>query len=260
MIGILPNLFWLPKDEAAPQDWEDAGAYDTRKARFAVADGASNAYRAREWAMRLVERYVTAPPPSDSDADLALRWFAELANGWQDESDGRETTHWYQANAERRGSFAAFVGARFFPSNTGFAWQSMAVGDCCLFHIRGDVFATAFPLSDPADFGQSPDLVPSAAQSVRRLRNKVRVRSGEAVPGDLFLLCSDALAKFLLEEAPRGKPVWTAVRSIEDNDEFARFIRYLRSENAIDIDDVTLLRLMVIEDGRTRRAAGRSSL
>jgi Protein phosphatase 2C len=260
VIGILPNLFWLSKDERAPDEWEDAGAFDMGNALFAVADGASQAYRAREWAMRLVERYVTAPPPPNADGDLALRWFAELASGWQDESDGSENTYWYQSNAERRGSFAAFVGIRLFLSDTGFAWQSMAVGDCCLFHVHGDMLTTAFPLSDPASFGQSPDLVPSAAQSVERLRNKVRVRSGEAVPGDLVLLCSDALAKFILEEAPRGKPVWTAIRSIADNDEFAQFIRYLRSENAIDIDDVTLLRLIVVDDGRRRsRGAGRSS-
>jgi hypothetical protein len=257
VIGILPNVFWLSKDEQAPDEWEDAGAFDMGSARFAVADGASQAWEARAWAMHLVERYVAGPPPPDADGDVALRWFAELANGWQDESDSSENTYWYQANAKRRGSFAAFVGIRLFPSDTGFAWQSMAVGDCCLFHVRDDVLTTAFPLSNPASFGQSPDLVPSAAQSVERLRNKVKVRSGEAVPGDLVLLCSDALAKFFLEESPHGKPLWTAIRSITDNDEFAQFVRYLRSKNAIDIDDVTLLRLIVVEDGRTRRRPGR---
>jgi len=251
--GILPNLFWLAKDERVPGEWEDAGAFDTRNARFAVADGASAAYRAREWAMQLVEYYVKAPPPPNADEDVVLQWFAKLANSWQDDSNGNEPTFWYQQNAERRGSFAAFLGAGFSHSHAGLVWHSVAVGDCCLFHIRENVLMTAFPVSNPADFGRSPDLVPSAAQSLGRLRNRVRVTSGNAVPGDLFLLCSDALAKFLLAEAPRGEPVWTAVKSIADNEDFARLIRYLRRENAIEIDDVTLLRLVVVEAGKAGR-------
>ncbi len=210
--------------------------------------------------MRLVECYVTAPPPPNADESAALRWFATPARSWQDESNGSEPTLWYQQNAEIRGSFAAFLGACFSRSAAGLVWHAIAVGDCCLLHIRDNLLMTAFPISDPAEFGRSPDLVPTAEQSLERLRNKVKVTSGNAVPGDLFLLCSDALAKFLLAEAPRGEPVWTAVKSIVDNDDFVRLIRYLRRENAIEIDDVTLLRLAVVESstgGRRRDTVSR---
>jgi hypothetical protein len=246
MTAILHNLFWVAKDERAPGEWEDGGAFDEGTARYAVADGASAAYRAREWAMRLVECYVTAPPPPDADEAAALRWFARPARSWHDEPDGSEPTLWYQQNAERRGSFAAFLGACFSRSATGLGWQAMAVGDCCLLHVRNNVLLTAFPISDPVEFGRSPDLVPSAEQSLARLRDKVKLKSGNAIPGDLFLMCSDALAKFLLAEAPHGKSAWRAITSLANNDDFARLIQYLRREGAIDIDDVTLLRLAVV--------------
>lgn len=247
MTRIVPNVFWMAKDERAPGEWEDAGAFDMKGARFAVADGASAAYRAREWATQLVTCYVTAPPALDADEEVALRWFAESANDWRT-TGGGAPLEWYHQDAERRGSFAAFVGAGFFASAGRLRWHAIAVGDCCLFHLRDDVLTTAFPLSDPSEFGHSPDLVPSAIRNLEGLRHKVRIRSGQAVPGDLFVLCSDALAKFLLEEAPYGESAWAAIRSIGDNDDFARFIRYLRNENAIALDDVTLLRLVVRAD------------
>jgi hypothetical protein len=259
MTVILPNLFWVAKDERAPGEWEDAGAFDMRTERFAVADGASAAYRAREWAMRLVECYVTAPPPPDADEGTVLRWFARPASNWQDESNGSEPTRWYQQNAERRGSFAAFLGTCFSRSAAGLVWHAIAVGDCCLLHIRNNFLMTAFPISDPGDFGRSPDLVPSSEQTLERLRNKVKMRSGNAMPGDLFLMCSDALAKFLLREAPRGESAWTAINSLENNDDFAQLVHYLRSENAIEIDDVTLLRLAVVESTSGQLRASSSS-
>jgi hypothetical protein len=259
MAIILPNLFWVAKDERAPNEWEDAGAFDSRNARFAVADGASAAYRAREWATQLVECYIAAPPPPDADEGAALRWFARPASSWRDESNGGEPALWYQQNAERRGSFAAFLGACFSRSAGGLSWHAIAVGDCCLLHIRNNFLMTAFPISDPGEFGRSPDLVPSAEQGIQRLRNKVKMRSGNAIPGDLFLMCSDALAKFLLSEAPHGESAWTAIKSLANNDDFAQLIHYLRRENAIEIDDVTLLRLAVVDSSASQLRASSSS-
>jgi hypothetical protein len=244
VIAIFPNAFWAPKDEQAPEDWEDGCAFDRGNARFAVADGASAAYRAREWARHLVSSYVLAPPAPDGDEQAALRWFAQSAQDWQGTAQ-RAPVAWYHQDAERRGSFAAFLGARFLPAGPALRWHSIAVGDCCLFQVRDGEVATAFPVSDPADFGQSPVLVPTAEHSLDRLRGKVQTRSGEALPGDLFLLCSDALAKFVLEHASRDGTLWRALTSVPDNEEFGQLVRYLRSENAIDVDDVTLLRLVL---------------
>lgn len=244
MITIMPNVFWMAKDELAPQDWEDAGGFDMQDNCYAVADGASAAYRAREWATQLVTHYVREPPAAAANGDAAFRWFSRCAEGWQ-VANADEEVEWYHREAAKRGSFAAFLGVRLVPTGAGFRWNAIAVGDSCLLHIRESALAKAFPLANPADFNQSPDLVPSSTSGVEKIHGKVMTSSGDAVPGDLLLMCTDALAKVLLEEADQGEPLWTAITSFSDNSDFARFIRYLRNENAIAIDDVTLLRLVV---------------
>ncbi len=247
---VIGNVFWSAKDPQVPDDWEDGAALDLSSGRFAVADGASAAYRAREWAAWLVESYLAAPPTTKPSA--VLEWLAAVANDWKTEdSAGGSDVEWYHQDAARRGSFAAFVGTRFEPSlETSFAtpkgeltWSAVAVGDCCLLQVRGDQLMTAFPLSDPTEFGSAPVLVPSAADKLPLLRGRVHTITGNARPGDVILLSSDAFAKFMLTEA--APDLWRVLRSIKDNRQFTELLHYLWTQNALEVDDVTLLRVII---------------
>jgi Protein phosphatase 2C len=242
---VVGNVFWFAKDERSPNDWEDGAALDLSTGRLAVADGASAAYRAREWATHLVESYIAAAPSPDSDPETAIRWFGQVAESWKSDDGESGGPEWYHLDAARRGSFATFVGAQLTASQGNFSWSALAVGDCCLLQIRGEQVLTAFPLADPADFTNAPVLVPSAADKLHLLRHRVHTTSGSTQPGDLILLSSDAFAKFMLTEAPRGGALWPVLRSIADNREFGELVRYLRKQRALEIDDVTLLRVIV---------------
>jgi hypothetical protein len=241
--GPAANVFWSAKDERSPGDWEDGAAFDPVGGRMAVADGASAAYRAREWATHLVESWVKSAPMEDADPAVAGRWFTEVASRWKSEDDV-QNLEWYHQDAARRGSFAAFVGVQLTTSGARTSWTAVAVGDCCLFQVRGDRLLTAFPLSDPAAFGNAPDLVPSAADKLDRLHDRIRTSTGIAEPGDLILLCSDAFAKFLLTVASDGT-VWAVLRSLVDNHQFGELVSYLRAQGLLELDDVTLLRVRV---------------
>lgn len=245
MTRVLGNVFWVAKDEQAPADWEDGAGLDLARGLVAVADGASAAYRAREWACHLVESYLAEPPAPDADPQAALDWFEDVGQSWKPAADQADEVEWYHRDAARRGSFAAFAGAQLTAFDGGVSWSAVAVGDCCLLQIRDGQLVTAFPLSDPASFGNAPVLVPSAAQRLHLLRDQVRTAAGTALPGDMLLLSSDAMAKFMLTEEGRAGPLWPVLRSITDNGQFAELVRYLRQQTVLEVDDVTLLRVIV---------------
>ena len=56
------------------------------------------------------------------------------------------------------------------------SWSALAVGDCCVFHVRGDALLTAFPVNDAACSttarcclarGQSPTLSLRSSGAIR---------------------------------------------------------------------------------------------
>ena len=63
--------FYVPKPGSAQEEWED-GAADGPQSwaggriefgrRFAVADGATEAYAARRWVQQLLDSFITADP------------------------------------------------------------------------------------------------------------------------------------------------------------------------------------------------------
>lgn len=65
MIQFSAQAYSFPKDPALPGDWEDSAACSVRSGRFAVADGATQAYRSGEWAEVLTELYITGFPAPD---------------------------------------------------------------------------------------------------------------------------------------------------------------------------------------------------
>ncbi|MGH7226717.1 MAG: hypothetical protein ACRELF_26170, partial [Gemmataceae bacterium] len=54
------HAFHVHKRGNAPDEYEDAFAGDTAKARFAIADGASESSFAAMWAQLLTEGFITA--------------------------------------------------------------------------------------------------------------------------------------------------------------------------------------------------------
>src|SRR5690349_8744524 len=97
----------LPKSGFAASECEDSIGVDEQNCRFAIADGATEAFDARNWAERLAQHWVR------NDAALTPDTFHEwVANeGRELHSSWKELTlSWYAEEKARKGSFAAFVG------------------------------------------------------------------------------------------------------------------------------------------------------
>ncbi|MHC4507274.1 MAG: PP2C family serine/threonine-protein phosphatase [Planctomycetota bacterium] len=124
---------------------------------------------------------------------------------------------------------------------TSGTWRAYSVGDCCLFHLRGDRLLGSFPIEDPDEFGSRPVLLSSnAARNSEALASAATAR-GEWAAGDEFCLMSDALACWFLTEHRQGEAPWDLAR--EDEADFPDLISHLRAQCGLHNDDVTLLRI-----------------
>jgi serine/threonine protein phosphatase PrpC len=234
--SVAIGAFRMPKAGCSQAEYEDATAWSSRGRRFAVADGASASAFARLWAQLLARAYVAGQLRAESlETDLA-----PIQAQWAGEVDQRPLA-WYAQEQARRGAFAALAGLTL---HSDASWAALAVGDCCVFHVRDDALLMAFPLSDSHAFDNRPLLLGSRAESNAGLRNSGAIRRmhGTWQPGDSFLLVSDALAAALLRrvEEYAGSPL--ASLSFERNPAgFRRWVHNMRAEQRMRNDDVSLL-------------------
>jgi Protein phosphatase 2C len=244
MTASLPlrwQAFSLWKRGNAAEDYEDAAAGDLPSGRFAVADGASEASFAAIWARQLVSGFVTDP----GKPWRSLGWVGPLRERWAAEVDGLALP-WYAEEKRELGAFATFLGLVFRPRAAkpyGY-WRALAVGDCCLFHTRGDRLVRAFPMTQSADFGNRPRLLGSRSGS-DALDAQREQALGRWQQADRFLLMTDALAQWFLlrteqKEEPLGE-IRSLLAETSPEEAFAGWVEERRNQALLRNDDVTLI-------------------
>jgi hypothetical protein len=244
VVAIHARAFWMPKEGNRFEDWEDACRCSEARSLFALSDGASSSYRAHDWASILVNRFVTSPPKAPSGDGFAA-WLASCAEQFDDVDDPELSEAWYVGEAASRGAFATLLGLRFRPGDAEVGhWTAVAIGDTCLFHIRAGARIAAFPLDDPAEFNSTPALVSSLELNRAYGAESSIVHVGTCLPGDVFLLATDAFAKWALQAEREDADVWTMLGSLR-NETFLTLIAHLRGAGSIENDDVTVVRALV---------------
>lgn len=194
-------------------------ATDDSTVRCAVADGASLSALPEPWARTLVRELCAVPVRALSDADTLHAALRTLSDGWPAALRSYVTglgrpLDWLEPHALQHGPAATFVAVGVLPVPGGWRWSAAAVGDCCLFHTRGDTLVTAFPLCLPESFGHHPDLVRGLDCLGAAGPSAIRTASGKAAPGDVLLLASDALAKWALTQETGRRPVWRQLAAV----------------------------------------------
>jgi serine/threonine protein phosphatase PrpC len=240
---VRAQAFRLPKAGNTEEEYEDAcwpeGAVrrEARLFRCAVADGATEASFAGLWARLLVRAYCRAEL-SSARLPISLR---ALASAWDDAVASRPLP-WYAEEKARAGAFAALAGLTMTVSRGEVRWRALAIGDSCIFHLRGGALIAAFPLQAADDFDNRPYLLGSKAESNGQLRVHVRHATGRAQSCDRFLLMTDALAAWALRSSEAGDNPWEALSSAAHDEEvFRGLIGDLRTSGDIRNDDVTLM-------------------
>jgi len=241
-MSLVPVVHAFGLARSASEPSEDAFAVDVDAARFALADGASSAWRAGDWAAQLVGAWVAGPPARPRGGDQAglVRWLEQARAPFTGDPVPGERT-WFAEAAAERGAHAAFLGVLLTGlSGRRARWRATAIGDVCLMHVRSDRLERSLPLDDPDAFGSHPDLVSSLPGGPVP---SALVVEGGLRAGDMLVLASDALAALLLR---LGDEVWPAVRLLDT----AGFVRLV--EEGIDCglcepDDTTLVRVVLEE-------------
>ena len=217
---------------------EDAYAVEAASGRVALADGASSAWRAGDWAAALSAAWVAHDPAA----------VGERADGWLDAArtafsagDAEPGTRpWFADAAAERGAHAAFLGLALVDLDGARPmWRTHAVGDVCAFHVRDGRLRTATPIADPARFTSRPDLLTSLPDVPTPAPTRAE---GELAAGDLLVLATDALAALLLRLDARSRPVWHHVGRL-DRAAFTALVAAGIDAGLLERDDVTLVRV-----------------
>jgi len=239
---LLTRQYLLPKLDHDESECEDVIAVDLETGRFAVADGATEAFDARSWAERLAQRWVQAG--STLTAEEFRKWVAAEGRELRDSWEGLNLA-WYSEEKARTGSFAAFVGLEIDLRSKGPSWKAIALGDACLVHCRSGALLKSFPLSRSESFNAAPVLVASDSSLHESAMQSLVVESGSCECGDVLLLLSDAVASWYLQRLEQNDLDPDTFLRMAENEELNRFFDDQRSTGKMRNDDLAVVRIEI---------------
>jgi hypothetical protein len=234
----------LPKLGHDALECEDAIATDTERGRFAVADGATEAFDARNWANRLAQRWVKIE--STLTAEEFRKWVAAEGRELHDSWNGLSLS-WYSEEKARTGSFAAFVGVELDLKIGSPSWQAIALGDACLLHCRRGAVLKSLPLSHSESFNNGPVLVASDCSLHESIMQSLVIDSGSCENGDVLLLLSDGVAAWYLQRLETNDLDPDLLIQSKTSDDLSRFFDEERLAGRIRNDDLALIRIEITQ-------------
>jgi hypothetical protein len=128
-------------------------------------------------------------------------------------------------------------------------WRALALGDTCLFLVKAANTPTPYlqplmPITNSTQFNRTPPLVSSKIdEEVGHLLTQIKYGQESYEHGDILLLATDALARWLCYQAEQGLFEWQTLLTIATSDDFAHFILQWRGSkaNQIEKDDTSLV-------------------
>ena len=248
------RLFKLAKDAEHPEEDQDAYATDAARGIAAIADGVAAGIFAGQWARILTEATV-ADPPDPSDKQTFAAWLAERRQAWNAGIDVSELS-WFQKPKLRDGAFSTLLWVEITPIDESdrqpqdpWRLRAFAVGDSCLFHVRGGELLRTFPIEKAEELEADPVVIGSVDLNRDEL---LEFQSFEALcrPGDWLVLSTDAVAGWALRRRDAGSlPDWTEYWTRTEA-AWQEEVTALRSQREMRYDDATLL-LLRVSDGVT---------
>ena len=245
------RVFSLAKDAEHPDENQDACRIDPARAVAVIADGVATGIFSRRWAEILASATLAAPPEV-ADKEAFAAWLSERRQAWSAGIDV-DGLAWFQKPKMRQGAFSTLLWVRLDPVEAdeaapepAFRLRARAIGDSCLLHVRGGQVLTSFPIERSEELDADPVVLGSLDLGRDHL---LEFQSLEATcrPGDLVVLCTDAVAHWALKRQERGDPPqWDRYWDVSEPD-WQQEIAELRSQQQMRYDDATLALLRVVE-------------
>ena len=254
------SVFSAHKSDLGPETFEDSyfpiedfSSLLEAPARFALADGASEALLSGKFAGIVVDSFAVNGR-SDTDCQALLRFIYEKWEKWKLEeylpSRERESRpiKWYEEQGLAEGAFCTFLGLNFPGSvylASGF-WKAIAIGDSCLFHVRDGKLLRSFPLKESSSFNSNPFLISSNPIKNEDILLRFHKMSGTWIRNDIIFLMTDALALWFIKQHEAGNKPWEILSHFgpkTPKSVFSAFVSDLRSSALIRNDDTTLMKI-----------------
>ncbi|WP_254568716.1 protein phosphatase 2C domain-containing protein [Oscillatoria sp. HE19RPO] len=238
--------FQIPKQGLTEAECEDKSALSSSEGRLrvAVADGATESLFSDIWAELIVNSYIEKGAELFNIGSLQSLTQAFLHTASKLILQMPETRHWFMYEKLERGSHATFVAAEFYNPET---MEVLAVGDSCIFwrnEENGNV--EMLPELSAEDFGVFPASICSLQKTWQNLESKIVKQEVNLQNGFQVILCTDALACWLVKELKKDLFIWEKLFKLSDSISFTNFIESLRSQKEIRNDDVTLVLIHAI--------------
>jgi hypothetical protein len=239
----------LAKDADYPDENQDCCRVDHVGRVAALADGVSSAIFSRLWAKILVEAAVEGFPDPSQREPFAC-WLSERREAWRRQIDVSRLA-WFQKPKLREGAFSTLLTVRLIPpadepaeGESEWRLRAIAIGDTCMFHIRDGKVVRKFPVQTAAELERDPAVIGSVDLRRDDLLEFQRVDE-PCLPGDLVVLCTDALADWALRAEQSGSPpkwpaYWDMPQAVWEGE-----IKALRNDRTIRFDDTTLVLLQI---------------
>ena len=255
MIILRVASFITHKKCESLDDCQDAIKVNEEHSRYAIADGVTRSFFPKQWAELLVNHFCTMP-------DLPLNretwkeWLVPIQEKWykQVEERVKARNQYYLTNSfnTRDPAVSTFVGLEVDKMKR--QWQAIVVGDSCLFH-KSAVGFKGYMIEKSENFTSHTQAFTSFPEKNYDVPDFI---SGEIQSGDMFILTTDALAKWILEhkESENLEEILNQLGQIENCEQFNQFVGQARDDEKICLvnDDIALM-LISVEESEEKSAS-----
>ena len=223
---------------------QDAFAISSDERIFAIADGVSQAPFSQIWSNKVVEKFIEKPFGSDLNEQKLKDWLEDIRKDWSSEIEQHQSHEMtekakalHMEMSREQGGSTTFLGMIIQEMKKKYQkLQLFGIGDTNMFLIRNNRIKEKFPITLVESFTDHT----IGLRSIDNASQKIpELKEFNAKRGDIVILATDALAKWIFKSANLGQSPWNKI--LKNKNDIANFIDRLRDAKKIDDDDTTCI-------------------
>ena len=251
MIKLKVEHFKTHKLGETKGDCQDHYAHNEETGRYAIADGATLSFLPKEWAKLLVTCFCY---PKDIEMSLDDNnwegWLEPIQQDWLESVSRTVQDSKSYILVDRlsklESALSTFIGIEFDQDEE--KWKALIIGDSCLFHRSGTEFK-CYPFQKLEDFPYRPNSFASFSKD-NPIGDPPEIISGKVSIGDVFILATDALSKWIFQHSEAGNLncILDRLKKIENREQFEQFVEQSRNEEVRLVNDDVTLMIFTVEE------------
>jgi hypothetical protein len=227
----------VAKDSDAEYLNEDSYLFSLDGRVASLSDGASESFDSKSWATILCSMSCAGLGVSPESISQAVKEYATIYDP--------STLSWSKYMAFERGNFATLLSCEYNKERSEV--EVVAVGDSVVIICENNEVTRRFPLDDPEQFNERPELLSTRNDLNGFLSdpffNTKHVLVSPVNSQTAVLLMTDAIGHWCYKAIAEGREEWRLLLSIDSVLEFNEFVLESRKDKLMKIDDTTLVRL-----------------